>query len=149
MSKNSLPAFVDDILENSWEQICYFAYDGFSSHGRGVIAIHPDSDGDSSSIEYVVYDPNNLHSAPEWSELVKSYDPEYEFVLQFADEMNNFRTVRIRTPEDGQHPKRVWFFAALEETMNEPTTLENRPEWFLNALEDLEALRLKKEENDK
>ena len=148
MTKNSLPDFVSGILENSWEQLCYFAYGGFTSHGRGVIAVyHPSDDADSSSVEYVVYDQNKLQSAPEWSEIVKNYDPDYEFVLQFADNSNNIRTVRIRTPESGQHPKRVCFFAALEETMNNPTTLENRPEWFLNALADLEAARIDKEKD--
>lgn len=141
MAQNSLPDFVGSILENSWEQLCYFAYDGFTFHGRGVVAVYPSNDTDSSSVEYVVYDQSKLQTAPEWSELVKNYDPEYEFVLQFADESNNIRTVRIRTPENGQHPKRIWFFAALEETMDDPTTLENRPEWFLNALADLEAAR--------
>ncbi|MGI8669796.1 MAG: hypothetical protein ACR2J3_08105 [Aridibacter sp.] len=141
MNKNSIPQFIDNLLNYSWEQICFLAYDGFTSSGRGVIAVFPNNDSEEINAKYICYDLENL--TEDWVHILKEYDPETEFVLQFEDDSNNFRTLRIKTPEDGQHPKRVWFFQALAETTENPETLNNRPQWFLDMLDKLEKAKIK------
>ncbi len=142
MNSKTLPAFIDDLLNNSWEQICFLAYDGFTKNGRGTIAVYPEDDSNKSFLaEFVVYDLENINE--NWTYIVREYNPETEFVLQFTDEVQDLRTIRIKTPENGQHPKRVWFFQALAETMDNPDTLENRPQWFIDALNDLEKAKIK------
>ncbi len=142
MNSKTLPTFIDDLLNNSWEQICFLAYDGFTKNGRGTIAVYPEDDSNKSFLaEFVVYDLENINE--NWTYIVREYNPETEFVLQFTDEVKDLRTIRIKTPENGQHPKRVWFFQALAETMDNPDTLENRPQWFIDALNDLEKAKIK------
>ncbi len=138
---NNLPEFVDDLLSNSWEQICFLAYDGYTNNGRGTIAVFPDTDGEFYLAEYVVYDLDNL--TENWSYIVREYEPDTEFVLQFTDELQTIRTIRIKTPENGQHPKRIWFFQALAESTDNPSTLESRPQWFIDALNDLDKAKIK------
>ena len=141
MKLKTLPTFIDDLLKNSWEQICFLTYDGFTKNGRGTLAIIPDEESEAYLAEYVVYDLENI--SEDWAYIVREYNPETEFVLQFTDEVQDLRTIRIKTPENGQHPKRVWFFQALAETMDNPDTLVNRPQWFIDALNDLEKAKIK------
>lgn len=142
MNSKTLPTFIDDLLNNSWEHICFLAYDGFTKRGRGTIAVYPEDNSNKSFLaEYVIYDLENINE--NWTYIVREYNPETEFVLQFTDEVQDLRTIRIKTPENGQHPKRVWFFLALAETMDNPDTLENRPRWFIDALNDLEKAKIK------
>lgn len=137
-TRNKLPAYINDLLQHSWEQICYLAYDGYTSHGRGVLVIDLEREDEAYVAEYVVYDLTKI--TEQWTNLVKEYDPDTEFILQFLDEAQNIRTLRIKTPEGGQHPKRIWFFAALEETIDHPETLDRRPKWFLDMLAELDDM---------
>lgn len=146
-TNNKLPAFINDLLENSWEQICYLAYDGYTSYGRGVVVIDEDAEEESYSAEYVVYDLAKIDE--NWTNLVREYETDAEFILQFLDEAQNIRTVRIRTPEGRQKPKGIWFFAALEETMDNPDTLESCPKWFLDVLAELDDLEKEQKKKNK
>lgn len=112
-SPNTLPTFVDDLLRYSWDELCFLAYDGFTKNGRGVVVVFPEPDG-TYSAGYAAYDLATL--TDNWAYVVRDYEPETEFVLQFMDEAQNLRTVRIKTPPNAPHPKRVWFFRVLEET---------------------------------
>lgn len=144
MNKNSIPKYIDNLLKQSWERICFLAYDGYTSNGRGVLAVFPDDDSEEILAKYVCYDLENL--TEDWAYIVRDYEPETEFVLQFEDDLHNFRTIRIKTPENGHHPKQIWFFEALAETMENPDTLQNRPQWFLDMLNDLEKAKIENTE---
>lgn len=77
-----------------------------------------------------------------------AYDPETEFLVHF-NAAEDTLTVRIRTPENGSHPKRVWFFEMLRRASEEPEELpEHLPAWFLNAVDKLQITEKEKTEQD-
>lgn len=64
-------------------------------------------------------------------QMLEDYDPEEEFLIHF-DEPGGTRTTRVRAPDQGRSPKRVWFFETLRRLYEEPDSApEDLPEWFL------------------
>ncbi len=92
------------ILEASWDQLCFAAYDGFIKHGRGVIVINKVGEELKAIFTYPaeghILDAQVLN-------MVNAYDPELEFVAQYLSDNGNARTVRVEV--DGENPPHeVW-----------------------------------------
>lgn len=80
--------------------------------------------------------------------LLDAYDPETEYLVHF-DATGGTRTIRIRTPEGGRHPKRIWFFEMLRRVSEAPEELPDKlPKWFINACEKLEKMDKENTEPD-
>jgi len=141
---SAIPEYVDGVLKE-WETIAYFAYDGFERQGRGVVAIEPDG---SDGVRFM-YGPADFFEQQKQAEVIRLlelYDPAKEFLVQFQDSSEATRTLRIRTPDGGQNPKGIWFFRMLGLAVEQPEALPGYlPEWFFQALADMEKAR--KEEN--
>jgi len=132
--EDPIPDFVDEILRE-WDFIAFFAYDNFELSGRGVVGLFEDENGIQAvygTRDYFVEREN-----PQVLSLLDTYDPETEYLVHF-DANDGTRTIRVRTPEGGRHPKRIWFFEMLRRASEEPDELpENLPKWFTDACADL------------
>jgi hypothetical protein len=134
-----IPRYVDDVLRE-WETIAFTAYDGYERLGRGVVGIS--REGDSAQLLYADRDFFATQGNITVIKLIEDYDPEWEFLVLFDTDEGNTRTLRIRTPEGGQHPKRIWFFEMLRRIEDEPEAVpEELPVWFLDALAKLEKAK--------
>lgn len=131
---NSIPSYVDHALRE-WDFLAFFAYDGFETSGRGVVGIMESEQGANAMYGDRRY--FELQGDSRVLGMIDEYDPEQEFLVHF-DATGGTRTLRIRTPEGGSHPKRVWFFEMLRRVNDEPEALPVRlPEWFVTACESL------------
>jgi len=138
--KNQIPDFVDQVLIE-WDFIAFFAYDNFELLGRGVVGLVEDEEG-----VRIMYGPRDYFVKQEDQyvlSLLDAYDPEMEYLVHF-DVDGGTRTIRIKTPEDGRHPKRIWFFEMLGKVSEAPEELPDKvPEWFMHACEKLELMNSK------
>jgi hypothetical protein len=108
---NTMSDKVFEIVVNEhWEQIACFAYDGYRQYGRGVVEIRKTRDGDN----YETMDFNILYSVcdcddPDHNSArpVNVYDPDYEVVVRYAHENCNPRTLILKTPSGARHPQRI------------------------------------------
>jgi hypothetical protein len=142
-----IPFYVRNALEN-WETLAFVAYDWYEKHGRIVVAIEEDPDDPQGArLLGVTYDFNSGKPDPRTVQLLVEYDPATEILIQFLDEAKHVRTQRLRTAPGGQHPKKVFFFEMLRRVNDEPGKIdpEDLPEWFIDALQKLEAARKAKE----
>ena len=136
--KDNIPDFVEKAL-NEWEAICFFAYDNFESNGRGVIAFVEEQD--DVNVMYAPRDYFLQKKDDKVLELIDTYNPSREFLISF-ETPDGIRTLRIGTPENGRHPKRVWFFEMLRIASEEPDELPDKlPEWFIQACDKLEDIK--------
>ncbi len=130
----TLPNFVNEVLQE-WDFVAFFAYDGFATSGRGVVGLTRGDEGTQ-----VMYGPRAYFEKLGDTKvlgMLDVYDPETEFLVHF-DALEGSRTVRVRTPENGRHPKRVWFFEMLRRASEDPDELpEHLPEWFIDAIDAL------------
>jgi len=137
-----IPKFVDEVL-SEWDFIAFFAYDNFESAGRGVVGLINAAEGTQAM--YGTRDYFETQQDHQVLQLLDTYDPETEFLIHF-DTPDGTRTIRIRTPEDGRHPKRVWFFEMLRRVTEDPEQgPETLPSWFIEACEQLEQLQRNKD----
>ena len=140
---DDIPKYVEEAL-SSWDEIAFFAYASYEKKGRLVVAIEQDTQTPgNTNLLAVTSDYENDKPDAAAAGLIAAYDPNHEIVVQFLDDAGNVRTQRIRTAPGGRHPKRVYFFEMLRRVNEEPDTIdpEELPQWFINALEDLEAAR--------
>ena len=141
MSILSYPQHVAAALEE-WETIAFVAFEGFSRHGRGIVAIDvARGDGGDTLLEYVVY-PEVQEAGtgldPAVRTILDQYDPDEEMIVQFVDSSGTVRTFRVRTSPGASPPRRVWFFEMLRRVVECPEDVElPLPEWFEKALDDL------------
>jgi hypothetical protein len=134
----TIPSYVDDLLRE-WDFLAFYSYDGFETSGRGVVGILESEQGTSAMYGDRRY--FELLGDTRVVGMLDEYDPEQEFLVHF-DAAGGTRTLRIRTPEGGRHPKRVWFFEMLRRVNDEPETLPaSLPEWFVTACESLATTR--------
>ena len=131
-----IPLYIDEVLRE-WDTIAYLAYDGYEQQGPGVVVIIPG--GNSSVLLYGKRDFFVKQGNTTVLRMIDEYDPDWEFLALFDTDDGNTRTLRIRTPEGGRRPKRVWFFEMLRRVNDEPESLpEELPRWFLDILEKID-----------
>jgi len=131
-----IPLYIDEVLRE-WDTIAYLAYDGYEQQGPGVVGIIPG--GNSSVLFYGTCDFFVKQGNTTVLRMIDEYDPDWEFLALFDTDDGNTRTLRIRTPEGGRRPKRVWFFEMLRRVNDEPESLpEELPRWFLDILEKID-----------
>jgi len=134
---DSIPVFVDQVLRE-WDFIALFAYDNFELSGHGVVGLVECEEGIQAM--YGTRDYFAKHGDQQVLSLLDTYNPETEFLVHF-DATGGTRTIRIRTPQEGRHPKRVWFFEMLRRTSEAPEELPDiLPDWFVQACEKLEEM---------
>jgi hypothetical protein len=92
----------------------------------------------------------DANTAAHSAHLLATYDPAHEIIIQFKDFDGGVRTQLLRTDPDAQHPKRLYFFEMLRRVQEEPESINpgDLPEWFVQALERLDAMAKEKEESD-
>ena len=130
-----MPLYIDEVLRE-WDTIACIAYDGYERKGPGAVAIMPA--GNSSVLLYGERDFFVKQGNTTVLRMIDEYDPDREFLAFFDTNDGNTRTLRIRTPEGGRQPKRVWFFEMLRRVNDEPESLpEEIPRWFLDILEKI------------
>ncbi|NLX26531.1 MAG: hypothetical protein GXY61_11355 [Lentisphaerae bacterium] len=132
-----IPDFVDRVLRE-WDFIAFFAYDNFESCGRGAVGL-----GDGANGIQAMYAPREYFvkkGDQAVLQKVDEYDPVTEFLVHF-EVPEGMRTIRIRTPEEGRNPKRIWFFEMLRRLEEEPDKMPDPlPDWFAKALEKLNQI---------
>ena len=135
--KDPIPDFVDQVL-SKWDFIAFFAYDNFELSGSGVVGLVEGEEGIQAM--YGIRDYFVKQGDQQVLSLLDTYSPETEFLVHF-DATGGTRTIRVRTPEGGRHPKRVWFFEMLRRASEAPEELPDKlPEWFVHACEELEQM---------
>jgi hypothetical protein len=144
---NEIPNHVHNAL-TEWNTIAFFAYDSYSKKGRIVVGIEKDDNNSlGSSLMAIQYDQKDK---PDQSvaQLISTYDPEMEIIIQFVDERGQIRTQRLRTAEGCFHPKRLYFFEILRRLEEEPETVNvnNLPSWLIQAIIKLDAAQKTKQE---
>lgn len=136
--KNPIPDFVDQVLRQ-WDFIAFFAYDNFELLGRGAVGLQNSKEGIQA-----MYGPRDYfvkQGDQRVLSMVDDYNPSREFLVHF-DADGGTRTIRVRTPEGGRHPKRIWFFEILRRTSEAPEEIpEKLPTWFIQLWERLDNLR--------
>ena len=141
--QDSIPRIVDQVL-SEWDFIAFFAYDNFESAGRGVVGLMEGKKGIQAI--YGTRDYFVKQGDQQVLSLLDTYSPETEFLVHF-DATGGTRTIRVKTPEGGRHPKRVWFFEMLRRASEAPEELPNKlPDWFVHACEKLEHMNNHKAE---
>ena len=139
--KNPIPDFVDQVLRQ-WDFIAFFAYDNFELSGRGVVGLENSKEGIQAM--YVTRDYFVKQGDQKVLSLLDTYNPDKEYLVHF-DANGGTRTIRVRTPEGGRHPKRIWFFEMLRRASEAPEELPAKlSKCFIHACE-----RLKKMQKDK
>lgn len=142
---NNLPQYIDQALQE-WSFVAFFAYDNFESVGRGVVGLAETTEG----IQAIYGTPEYFQERGYLSvvQQIGSYNPETEFLVHF-DATGGTRTLRIRTPEGGRNPKRVWFFEMLRRASEAPDDLpEKLPDWFIEACEAIEKANQERDKQD-
>ena len=136
--QNPIPQYVDQVL-SEWDFIAFFAYDSFESAGRGVVGLIEGAEGIQPM--YVIRDYFLEQGDQQVLSMLDTYNPETEFLVHF-DAAGGTRTIRVKTPEGGRQPKRVWFFEMLRRASEAPEELPDiLPQWFIQACEKLEQLK--------
>ncbi len=112
------------ILDNCWEDIACFSYEGYNTNGRGIVGLEKtDIEGGllgrQTRLLYAVYDFKAGKPDNETACLIREYDPEWEAVIQYMREDESVRTMRIRTAEGARHPWRIWLFNRLAQKEKE------------------------------
>ena len=140
---SEIPAYVQNALDN-WNELAFVAYDWYEQMGRLVIGIEEDEEYPGSArLLAAVYDYDQGKPDAATAELIASYDPAQEILIQFIDTRGRPRTHRLRAAPGARHPKRVYFFEMLRRVNEEPGTIDpdSLPSWFVEALETLEKSR--------
>ena len=136
--QNPIPQYVDQVL-SEWDFIAFFAYDSFESAGRGVVGLIEGAEGIQPM--YGIRDYFLEQGDQQVLSMLDKYNPETEFLVHF-DAAGGTRTIRVKTPEGGRQPKRVWFFEMLRRASEAPEELPDiLPQWFIQACEKLEQLK--------
>ena len=144
---SDIPDYVRRTLEE-WEQLAFVAYDWYGRLGRHVIGVEKDpANPDGVRLLAVQYDYKKRQPDEKVARMLADYDPAWEMILQFVDDLERVRTQRVRTAPEGRHPKRVFFFEMLRRLQEEPETItwEELPPWFIQALEKLDKTRKDRE----
>lgn len=105
-------------MQDYWDQIAGFAYEGFENHGRGTVCIERVNDGESYeemefNLLYFLHDYEAGKPDPKSAHFLKEYVPEWELVVQYMRHDGSVRTVRIITAPGKRHPWRIYFMDIL------------------------------------
>jgi hypothetical protein len=137
-------AITDEMLEEVlalWGTVAYFAYDQYARVGRGVVFVERVASDTAPPVvlKYVTYDHEANKPNAKTAEIIESYDPDWELVVQYVKTQGEVRTLRIRTAAGARHPKRVWLLDTLGMLQNCPEKVTQpipQPFWdFCEALE--------------
>jgi hypothetical protein len=142
-----IPACVHNALEN-WDELVFNAFDWHVKHGRLAVGIEADeNDLMGAKLCGILYEQKGDVPPSDAAGLINSYDPDWEIVIQFVDTAGRLRTQRLRTAPGGRHPRRVWYFEMMRRLQEEPETVDliTLPDWFIESLEKLEAMRKARE----
>ena len=106
------------ILDSHWEDIAYFAYEGYSAEGRGAVFLERKESArdpleEKIQMGYAVYDYEAGRPDKESARLIKEYDPKWEIVIQYMQNDGSVRTMRLKTAPGARHPWRIWLFDRL------------------------------------
>jgi len=137
-----IPYYVENVL-NDWETLAFLAYDWYEKMGRLVVGIdQDDADPAGAKLIATVYEFYAGKPDPVTAKLLAGYDPDTEIIVQFIDKTKHIRTQRLRAGPRA-HPKKIFFFEMLRRINEVPETIDLRdlPNWFVEALEKLEAAR--------
>ena len=138
----NLPPYVQRVLDD-WYFLAFAAYDWFEQKGRLVIGIEPDPDVPvGARLHAVQYDFHNGKPEASIAELIASYDPATEIIIQFMQVDGNVRTQRLRTAPGVRHPKRIYLFEMLSRVADDPDAvdLSTLPPWLVGFMEELEEM---------
>ena len=139
MTSNDLPSFVQDALQE-WERLALFAYDSYCRKGRGVVCLEPAPDIGIAVAKYAIFPAGAALPDANTSQLIETYDPNFEMLLTFLQGNGEVRTLRVRTAPGARAPKRVWFFELLRIFQEEPESIPDVvPERFWEMVEKFDA----------
>ena len=114
--KSSIPDIdFHKILDNHWEDIACFAYEGYSTKGRGTVFLEKKGNAGSLLEEqiqmgYAIYDYEAGRPDKDSARLIMEYDPKWEVVIQYMQDDGSVRTMRLITAAGARHPWRIWLF---------------------------------------
>jgi hypothetical protein len=110
---------VDQALRDHWDQIAFTAYDQFLKAGRGWVLLEQDRESDEGiRIGYAVFNGNEPNFDPALVRMVREYDPDREFVLQYMREDRNIRQMRLQAGLSALFPRKAWIIGILSK--NDP-----------------------------
>lgn len=122
MSQGITQEKLQEIIADYWEQVGFFAFDEFRQQGRGAVRIKALKSNQPERNEYLLsyaaYNSDAEKFEPEIAEMIRSYDPKWEVIIQLLSREGDVRTSRLRTPKGERHPWQIWFFE------NQPVLVE-------------------------
>jgi hypothetical protein len=102
-----LPEHVKNQLRN-WDGLGAVAFESCKKYGRVVIGIERDDTGPGRArLSAITCNPFGGWPDPKILQMVLSYDPECEILIQFTDNDERVRTERLRTGPGGNTPKKA------------------------------------------
>ena len=114
-------------LDDYWDQIAFIAYDHFLKIGRGWVFLEQDREADGEiRIGYAVFNGNEPNFDPALVRMVREYDPDWEFVLQYMREDRTIRHMRLRAGPKLLFPRRAWVIGMLDQNDPEADKLVER-----------------------
>ena len=106
-------------LDDYWDHIAFTAYEHFLKVGRGWVFLEQDrAAGGEIQIGYAFFNGNEPNFDPALVRMVREYDPDWEFVLQYMREDRTIRQMRLRAGPKLLFPRRAWIIGMLNQ--NDP-----------------------------
>jgi hypothetical protein len=107
LDATGLPEHVKNQLQN-WDGLGAVAFESFKKYGRVVIGIErDDADPGGAKLSAITCNPFGGWPDPKILQMVLSYNPECEILIQFTDDHEQVHTVRLRTGPAGNTPKKA------------------------------------------
>ena len=120
---------VMQILEEFWEEIAHFSFEGYHTQGRGVVGLEKTvvdgADGEDVGLLYTIYDFEDDKPDSETAVLIRDYDPDWEILLHYLGADGAVHTKRVRTSPGARHPWRIWIFDRLRQAAEEEAAMES------------------------
>jgi hypothetical protein len=114
-------------LDDYWDHISFIAYDHFLKIGRGWVFLEQNREADGEiRIGYAVFNGNESNFDPALVRMVREYDPDREFVLQYMREDRSIRQMRLKAGPTALFPRRAWIIGMLEQNDPEADKLVER-----------------------
>lgn len=110
---------VDRALKDQWDQIAFTACDQVLKAGRGWVFLEQDREaGGEIRIGYAVFNGNEPNFDPALVRMVRDYDPDQEFVLQYMREDRSIRQMRLKAAPGVRIPRIAWILGIINQ--NDP-----------------------------